>query len=195
MALYPHFWHFVHSLATYMFWSKFGGSMCLPLHLYYSCIDFVLILAFDFCRMPPKRTSKGKEKVGSTSGTRDSATGFRRFLNSETSTRYSDIISHWAIIPERPVWLSDFPAIELATLIQNCGWDKLIERPHPVYEDLAREFYANFNNDIDTPGSSHSIRHGSGDSGLCFPPRLFIGIISSPGTMWSLSLWISIGPR
>jgi hypothetical protein len=108
--------------------------------------------------MPPKRTSKGKEKVGSSSGTartREPEGGVRRFLSSDTAARYANVVRDWAIIPERPVQLEDFPNFELTYLVHNCGWEKVIERPHPVYENLAKEFYANFNTEIDTPGSEH----------------------------------------
>lgn len=35
----------------------------------------------------------------------------------------------------------------------------MVERPHPVYDVLVREFYANFNSDIDTPRSEHQHFH------------------------------------
>ncbi|XP_022841909.1 uncharacterized protein LOC111365593 [Olea europaea var. sylvestris] len=113
---------------------------------------------FSKDKMPPKRTSKGKEKVGSSSGTartREPEGGVRRFLSSDTAARYANVVRNWAIIPERPVKLEDFSNFEISYLIHNCGWEKVIERPHPVYENLAKEFYANFNTEIDTPGSEH----------------------------------------
>ncbi|XP_022855963.1 uncharacterized protein LOC111377136 [Olea europaea var. sylvestris] len=116
------------------------------------------MLFLHICRMPPKRTSKGKEKVGSASGTartRESEGGVRRFLSSDTAARYANVVRNWALVPERPVKLEDFPDFELVYLIHNYGWEKVIERPHPVYENLVKEFYANFNTKIDTPGSDH----------------------------------------
>lgn len=108
--------------------------------------------------MPPKRTSKGKEKIATTSGTARTQTpegGVRRFLGPGVRIRYTDVVSHWQLHAERPVKLEDFPGFELCTLVRNCGWEKLVARPHPVYDGLVREFYANFNMDIDTPGSEH----------------------------------------
>lgn len=89
--------------------------------------------------MPPKRTSKGKDKVVSDSGTghsRDREGGFRRFLTSVASTRHADIISRWALLGERLVRLDDFPGFEIVTLVDNCVWQKVVERPHPVYDGL-----------------------------------------------------------
>lgn len=108
--------------------------------------------------MPPKRTSKGKKKVGSTSGiarTRKPEGGVRRFLSSNQAARYANVVWELALIPKRPVKLDDFPCFELVYLVHNCGWEKVIERLHPVYENLVREFYANLNAEIDTPGSDH----------------------------------------
>lgn len=45
--------------------------------------------------MPPKRTSNGKEKVGSLSGmaqTREPEGGVRRFLSSDTAARYANVV-------------------------------------------------------------------------------------------------------
>jgi hypothetical protein len=136
------------------------------------CLTHFLILC---SRMPPKRTSKGKEKVASTSGTARTRVpdgGIRRFLTPENRTRYSDIVSHWALLPERPVKLTDFPGFELTTLVQHCGWEKVVDRPHPVYEGLVREFYANFNLDIDTPGAEHLHQTWVRDRWIMFTPEV-----------------------
>ncbi|XP_022852629.1 uncharacterized protein LOC111374214 [Olea europaea var. sylvestris] len=73
------------------------------------------------CWMPPKRTSKGKEKVGSSSGTartRELVGGVRRFRDAETLARYENIIHHWGMIPDRQVQLDDFRGFKLPNLIQ-----------------------------------------------------------------------------
>lgn len=83
-----------------------------------------------FCRMPPKRTSKGKEKVGSSLGTvriREPEGGIKRFLILETTALSSNTISYCAPIPERSVKLDDFPDFEIVTLVQRCGWEKVVE--------------------------------------------------------------------
>lgn len=98
---------------------------------------------------------KGKE-VSTTSGiaqTRKLEGCVRRFLTSDTAARYSNIISHWALLPGTPIKLDDFVEFELVTLVENFGLEKVVERPHPLYESLVLEFYTNFNTDIDTPGS------------------------------------------
>lgn len=113
---------------------------------------------FIIVRMSPKRTAKEKKKVASTSGTTCTQAlkrSIRRFLNQEAISKYSNIVSHWAILAERSIKLKDFLGFELVTLAHYCGWDKLVEQPHPMYEGLVREFYANFNIEIDTPGSTH----------------------------------------
>ncbi|XP_022891606.1 uncharacterized protein LOC111406404 [Olea europaea var. sylvestris] len=57
-------------------------------------------------KMPSKRTSKGKEKVGPSSSiahTRELVGGVQRFHDAETLARYENIIRHWGMIPERKV--------------------------------------------------------------------------------------------
>lgn len=104
--------------------------------------------------MPSIRTSKEKEKVGSSSGTvsnREPEEGVGKFFIRKTTARCSNIISHWATLLERPVKLDDFLNFEMGTFVQICGWEKVVEQPHPIYEGLVREFYSNFNAEIDTP--------------------------------------------
>lgn len=106
--------------------------------------------------MLPKRTSKRKEKAGSSLGTehmKEPEGGLSRFLN--PASHFLNTISHWATIPERPVKLDDFSNFEITTLVQHCGWKKVVEWPLSIYESLVREFYANFNFEIDTPRSKH----------------------------------------
>lgn len=125
--------------------------------------------------MPPKHTAKGKEKAASTSGTartRAPEGAIRRFLHPEAYTRYSEIISRWTPLLELPVRLSDFPGFELTTLVGICGWDRVVDRPHPAYVDLVREFYANFNVDIDTPGSEHEHQTWVRDRWISFSPEV-----------------------
>lgn len=117
-----------------------------------------MLAIFQLCRMPPKRTSKGKEKVGSSSGTARTRVlegGIQRFLTSEAAARYENIVSRWTVTPERAVKLEDFLDFELTTLVHNCGWCKVVEQPHRIYELLVGKFCANFNTEIDTLGSNH----------------------------------------
>lgn len=87
--------------------------------------------------------------------TRQPEVGVMRFLTLDTVAWYSTIISHWALLPKRPVKLDDFLGFELITLVQIFEWEKVVERTHPVYEGLVKKFYANFNNEIDIPSSEH----------------------------------------
>lgn len=124
----------------------------------FSLHSMILKSKSHFCKVSPKRTSKGKEKVSSsseTTRTRELEGNLQRFFSVETIGRYENIISHWKMNPERPVKLEDFLGFELVNLVHICGWEKVVERPHPVYENLVREFYTNFNSEIDTPGSEH----------------------------------------
>ncbi|KAL2474381.1 Uncharacterized protein Adt_35117 [Abeliophyllum distichum] len=50
---------------------------------------------------------------------------------------------------------ADFQGHLLEHVIQQCGWSKVAAGPHPAYITLVREFFANFNKEIDTPESSH----------------------------------------
>lgn len=126
-------------------------------------------------RMPPKRTLKGKEKVGSTSGTTRTQTldeHMRHFLGPGARLKYTEVVSQWKLLQERPVKLEDFPGYELLTLVYNCGWEKVVERPHPVYDGLVQEFYANFNSEIDTSGSDHHHQTRVRGKWLMFTPEI-----------------------
>ncbi|KAL2527420.1 Uncharacterized protein Adt_12474 [Abeliophyllum distichum] len=50
---------------------------------------------------------------------------------------------------------ADFQEHLLEHVIQQCGWSKVAAAPHPAYITLVREFFANFNKEIDTLESSH----------------------------------------
>lgn len=80
--------------------------------------------------------------------------------------------SHWALLPERPVRLVDFPDFEMTTLAHCCDWEKLIERPHLIYEGLVREFYAYFNRDIDMPGTDHQNQTWVRDTWVILSPEV-----------------------
>lgn len=137
--------------------------------------------------------SKEKEKVESLSCTvckREPKMGIKKFLTLEATTRYFDIISHQVLFGEWPVKLDDFSGFKLITLVQNCGWKKMVEKPYPVYEILAREFYANFNSEMNTLGSQHLHQTWVRDKWIMFSP-----IISCLGTMWSQSQVTSIRTR
>lgn len=73
---------------------------------------------------------------------------------------------------KRSIKLEDFPGFELVTLAQNYGWDKVVERSHPVYEGLVWEFYANFNSEIDTSKSKHQHQTLMRDKWIIFSPEV-----------------------
>ncbi|KAL2471944.1 hypothetical protein Adt_40080 [Abeliophyllum distichum] len=50
---------------------------------------------------------------------------------------------------------ADFQGHLLEHVIQQCGWSKVVAAPHPAYITLVREFFENFNEEIDTLESSH----------------------------------------
>ncbi|KAL2458495.1 Uncharacterized protein Adt_45920 [Abeliophyllum distichum] len=56
---------------------------------------------------------------------------------------------------ERQVTRDDFSHHLLERVIQHCGWHKVADAPHAAYPTLVREFFANFNQDIGVPESSH----------------------------------------
>ncbi|KAL2512760.1 hypothetical protein Adt_18360 [Abeliophyllum distichum] len=56
---------------------------------------------------------------------------------------------------ERMVQRANFHGHLLEHVIQQCGWSKVATAPHPAYITLVREFFANFNKEIDTPESSY----------------------------------------
>lgn len=102
--------------------------------------------------------SKGKEKVAGssrTAWTRLDDRGMRRFLTIEHKARFSNVISRWKVWPERKVIVEDFGRFELTRLICLAGWEKITSEPQKVYPTLVQEFYANFNEDLDTPETEH----------------------------------------
>ncbi|KAL2487402.1 Envelope-like protein [Abeliophyllum distichum] len=50
---------------------------------------------------------------------------------------------------------ADFQEHLLEHVIEQCGWSKVAAAPHPAYITLVKEFFANFNKEIDTPESFH----------------------------------------
>lgn len=71
-----------------------------------SCFTYSYIFLSRYCRMPPKITYRGKDKVGSTSSTTRTQAlegSIRRFLDDGARVKYMESVSHWAINPERPV--------------------------------------------------------------------------------------------
>ncbi|KAL2466097.1 Uncharacterized protein Adt_41948 [Abeliophyllum distichum] len=50
---------------------------------------------------------------------------------------------------------ANFQGHLLEHMIQQCGWSKVVVAPHPAYITLVKEFFTNFNKEIDTPESSH----------------------------------------
>lgn len=94
-----------------------------------------------------------------------------------------DIISHYALLLERPVKLEDFSGFELVNLIHNWGWNKLIEWPYPVYKGLVQESYATSMVKLTPRDQSIYIRLGCEANGSCSRLRPSMIIISYLGTI------------
>lgn len=65
----------------------------------------------QLCRIPPKQTSKGKEKIGSSTGTARTQVlegMIQLFLIYGTAARYENIVSRWIVTPERAIKLENF---------------------------------------------------------------------------------------
>ncbi|KAL2474486.1 Uncharacterized protein Adt_35222 [Abeliophyllum distichum] len=109
--------------------------------------------------MPPKRKAtaheKGKGPVsGSSSRTRHVAEppddgGIPRFRTDEIEECYT---KSWAS--------------------KHCGWHKVADAPHAAYPTLVREFFANFNPDIDVPESSHRYKTWLRGQWIRFSPTM-----------------------
>ncbi|KAL2465635.1 Uncharacterized protein Adt_41486 [Abeliophyllum distichum] len=65
-----------------------------------------------------------------------------------------------------------FRGIFLEHVIQQCGWSKVAAAPHSAYITLVREFFANFNKEIDTPESSHRHKTWVRDKWIHFSPDM-----------------------
>ncbi|KAL2465612.1 KRAB-A domain-containing protein 2-like [Abeliophyllum distichum] len=116
--------------------------------------------------MAPKRKittqEKGsKGKVGEGSNRRKRAEeptidgSIPRFLTVEAQESYNEKWKGKNYHQERMVQRDDFQGHFLEHMIQQCGWSKVAAAPHSAYITLVREFFANFNKEIDTPESSH----------------------------------------
>ncbi|KAL2497811.1 Uncharacterized protein Adt_23361 [Abeliophyllum distichum] len=104
---------------------------------------------------------KGKGKVGEGSNSHRRAEeptsdgGIPRFLTPEAQESYVEKWKGKNYHQERMVQWTDFQGHLLEHVIQQCGWSKVVAAPHLAYITLVREFFANFNKEIDTPESSH----------------------------------------
>lgn len=136
-----------------MFLYVFLHSSSLAIYTWWS--NTILCTFTGCCLKEHPRKRKKMGSSSSTTRTKEPKGGIRRFLTLETTARFSNIVSHWATLSERPVKLDDFPDFELVNLVQICSWQKVVEWPHPVYGNLVNDFYANFNIEIDTLGSEH----------------------------------------
>ncbi|KAL2492598.1 Envelope-like protein [Abeliophyllum distichum] len=115
--------------------------------------------------MAPKRKvttpEKGKGKVGEGSNRRRRAEEptsdgvIPWFLILEVQESYVDKWKGKNYHQERMVQQADFHGHLLEHVIQQCGWSKVDAVPHLAYITLVREFFANFNKEIDAPESSH----------------------------------------
>ncbi|KAL2470763.1 putative S-locus lectin protein kinase family protein [Abeliophyllum distichum] len=66
----------------------------------------------------------------------------------------------------------DFSHHLLERVIQHCGWHKVADAPHAAYPTLVREFFANFNPDIDVPESSHRYKTWVKGQWIRFSPTM-----------------------
>ncbi|KAL2517600.1 Uncharacterized protein Adt_13847 [Abeliophyllum distichum] len=132
--------------------------------------------------MPPKRKATAHEKrkgpvSGSSSRTRHVAEppddgGIPRFRTDEIEECYTKSWASKACHKERQVAREDFSHHLLERVIQHCGWHKVADAPHAVYPTLVREFFANFNPDIDVPESSHRYKTWVRGQWIRFSPTM-----------------------
>ncbi|KAL2518091.1 Uncharacterized protein Adt_14338 [Abeliophyllum distichum] len=132
--------------------------------------------------MPPKRKAtaheKGKGPVGgSSSRTRHVAEppndgGIPRFRTDEIEECYTKTWASKVCHKERQVAREDFSHHLLERVIQHCGWHKVADAPHAAYPTLVREFFANFNPDIDVPESSHRYKTWVRGQWIRFSPTM-----------------------
>ncbi|KAL2453357.1 Uncharacterized protein Adt_49143 [Abeliophyllum distichum] len=132
--------------------------------------------------MPPKRKAtaheKGKGPVsGSSSRTRHVAEppddgGIPRFRTDEIEECYTKSWASKVCHKERQVAREDFSHHLLERVIQHCGWHKVADAPHAVYPTLVREFFANFNPDIDVAESSHRYKTWVRGQWIRFSPTM-----------------------
>ncbi|KAL2531827.1 Uncharacterized protein Adt_05178 [Abeliophyllum distichum] len=73
---------------------------------------------------------------------------------------------------ERQVAREDFSHHLLERVIQHCGWHKVADAPHAAYPTLVREFFANFNPDIDVPESPHRYKTRVRGQWIRFSPTM-----------------------
>ncbi|KAL2480755.1 Uncharacterized protein Adt_33721 [Abeliophyllum distichum] len=115
--------------------------------------------------MPPKRKAtaqdKGKGHVsGSSTRTRHVAEppddgDIPRFQTDVIKDSYTTTWASKVFHKECQVTQDDFSHHLLERVIQHCGWHKVADAPHAAYLTLVREFFANFNPNIDVPESPH----------------------------------------
>ncbi|KAL2486942.1 JmjC domain-containing protein [Abeliophyllum distichum] len=115
--------------------------------------------------MPPKHKAaahdKGKGHVsGSSTRTRHVAEppddgDIPRFQTDAIKDCYTTTWESKVCHKERQVTRDNFSHHFLERVIQHCGWRKVADAPHTPYPTLVREFFANFNPDIDVPESPH----------------------------------------
>ncbi|KAL2470874.1 Uncharacterized protein Adt_39010 [Abeliophyllum distichum] len=132
--------------------------------------------------MPPKRKDtaheKGKGPVsGSSSRTRHVAeppddSGIPRFCTDEIEECYTKTWASKVCHKERQVAREDFSHHLLERVIQHCGWHKVADAPHAAYPTLVREFFANFNPDIDVLESSHRYKTWVRGQWIRFSPTM-----------------------
>ncbi|KAL2461705.1 Uncharacterized protein Adt_45125 [Abeliophyllum distichum] len=81
-----------------------------------------------------------------------------RFRTDEIKDCYTTTWASKVCHKERQVTRNDFFHHLLERVIQHCGWQKVADAPHAAYPTLIREFFANFNLDIDVPESPPQIQ-------------------------------------
>ncbi|KAL2492093.1 hypothetical protein Adt_27721 [Abeliophyllum distichum] len=132
--------------------------------------------------MPPKHKAtaqdKGKGHVsGSSTRTRLVAEppddgDIPRFHTNEIKVCYTTTWASKVCHKERQVTWDDFFHHLLERVIQHCGWYKVADAPQVAYPTLVREFFANFNLDIDVPESSHRYKTGVRGQWIRFSPTM-----------------------
>ncbi|KAL2491534.1 Uncharacterized protein Adt_27162 [Abeliophyllum distichum] len=104
---------------------------------------------------------KGKGKVsGPSTRTRHVAEppddgDIPRFQTEDIKACYTNTWAPKVCHKERQVTRDELSHHLLEHVIQHCGWHKVAGAPYVAYPTLVREFFANFNPDIDVPKSPH----------------------------------------
>ncbi|KAL2532403.1 Uncharacterized protein Adt_05754 [Abeliophyllum distichum] len=132
--------------------------------------------------MPPKckatAQDKGKWKVsGPSTWTRHVAEppddgDIPRFQTEAIKVCYKNKWTPKVCHRERQITRDDFSNHLLEHVIQHCGWHKVAGALHAAYPILVREFFANFNPDIDVPESPYRYKTWVRGQWIGFSPTM-----------------------